>query len=261
MKSVKVVYPYGKQEPQSGILIENLDDLKELKSLVDISANHTATKFVKSGEPPSRLDHVVCSLKGIERALGAVAVTQADIKDTNPIFCLGSASTMMLKTVSDYILQGKTVFINKMGGCCSVEDYLTIVEVNEYEAVFTLQPTLRSGKVINLENDPELEIPAWNFMENELKDKNFSYITELRLYDGKRLERTFKKFMDGGGDTIYVYTTGQDVDQMYEYSQAGLSAGIRKFIFQFKFGTDPNIDRFLEWLGHRANVQNIPVKK
>ena len=260
MKRATVKYHQRDDKATIGTLIESIEDLKEFQVLIESAAHNTSVKFIKSGEPPERLNHVSGSLRGIEKGIGALALNKGWMEENSPILHLGYASQMMITSILCFVAKGESVFVNEKGGICPM-DSLELIGVEIVEAIFTPQPTLRSGKVINLENDPELEMPAWNFMENELKDKNFSYITELRLYDGKRLERTFKKFMEGGGDTIYVYTTGQDVDQMYEYSQAGLSAGIRKFIFQFKFGTDPNIDRFLEWLGHRANVQNIPVKK
>ena len=47
---------------------------------------------------------------------------------------------------------------------------------------------------------------------------------------------------------MYVYTTGINVDQMYDYSSAIISSGIKEVWFEFNAGWDENFQGVIDFL-------------
>jgi len=273
MKRVKVKYLYLNDDNISeGILIENLDDVKTLEAEYGRAENRVITKFVNSGESSNRYDHVLGGLRPTERPLAQLAVAYGSIHEKNPIYMLPIAKEMALNSVRSSLLRlDCPVFMNKNGGFCptmnknkdgELEDYLEIVEEKEFES-FDHQVRYymrKNTKYLNLENDWELERDAVKWLET--KDRNFSYITELStLTLDWQLPKLIKEFIDNGGTHIYVYTTGQNYKQMYDYSKTAIKAGIENFVFDFNSGMDEHINEFITWLKSRANVEVLNKKK
>ena len=262
MKYIKVKYiNIPNSEIREGLWIETPEDLTELKALLLRAANSAARKLIASGESEDRFDHVLNGLRPIEKALCNLAVMQAKFTGDNAIFHLCNVREQHLSTVASILIKSeKGAFVNENGGVTPIDGHLEIVETSEYTGEEKVKPTIKENtKVINLENDLYVEGKANDFMRGKLNDKNFSYITEIRMYNEWRLLYAFQAFIKAGGELVYVYTTGRDVDQMYQYSESALTAGLKKFAFQFVHGTDPKIDRFLEWLGARAEVTVYPI--
>jgi hypothetical protein len=254
MKQATVKY-FGSNDVSIGTLIESMEDINNMKSVVSNAETSTITKFIKSNEPAYRYNHVIGGLRPIEKALGSLAVSRAMIKGDNPIYHMGECKNLYLIGLVALLTSGNKIFINSNGGYCPVEGTMEIISVEEVEYVTNVKPYIsKNTKVINLENDFEIEREAENYMKNVLKDYNYSFITELRLYTKDKLKKTFKDFIEKGGNTVYVYTTGRDVEQMYEYSECAISAGLNKFIFKFNAGTDDDINKFIIWLSKRVNV-------
>jgi hypothetical protein len=46
-----------------------------------------------------------------------------------------------------------------------------------------------------------------------------------------------------------------DIDQMYEYSETAIEAGIDYFEFEFSSETTENHEEFITWLGNRKEVE------
>lgn len=115
-----------------------------------------------------------------------------------------------------------------------------------------------NSKYINLENDPKLEI----FTMDELSkiDENYSHILNLRHLSDNALRNTLKRFVKNGGDTVWQYTTGGDVEQMYSYSEIAIKAGVQHFIFYFNSGENEKIKDFISWLKRKRSMSKVEVK-
>lgn len=260
MKQATVKYAHSDKNVV-GTLIETIADIKEYQTLLSKTERTILVKFVKSGEPDDRLDHVVSGLDTLEGGLAQLALLKGRIKGDSAIYHLGEAKNDYMLGLANLVIAGEKVFINPTGGYCSVrEGVIEIVKTTEVPLAANgklYHYISKDTKVINLENDFKLEKNAINYMEQVFKDKNYSYIKELRLYNKRQLKIVFEQFVKNGGDAVYVYTTGRDVEQMYEYSECAIECGLKKFIFQFKVGTDNNIQKFLDWLGKRANIKVV----
>lgn len=105
---------------------------------------------------------------------------------------------------------------------------------------------------INLENDPHLEEHTRQYLGQ--RDPKFSYILNLGGYSKDALVQVFTEFKAKGGKTVYVYTTGMNVPQMYEYFDAAQKAGLHDFEFHFNAFITDRIQGFIEHIKTRANV-------
>jgi len=214
------------------------------------------TKFITSGEGSNRYDHVLGGLRPTEKPLAQLAVAYGSLHEKNPIYMLPIAKEMALNSVRETLISTcGPVFMNSNGGFTPTmnknkdgewEDYLEIVEERKFDTFeHKVKYWIRPGtKYMNLENDWELEKDAVEWLRNN--DKNYSYITELStLHLRYQLPHLMKEFVDNGGTHIYVYTTGQNFMQMYDYSKVAIRAGIKNFVFDFNSGMDNNINEFI----------------
>jgi hypothetical protein len=136
------------------------------------------------------------------------------------VYLLDGCSQTYIDSLSKQLIQGRQVFQNKAGGLCPVEGSLEIFEVLE-DNVQTIDdnPVYRikeGSKVINLENDWEVEDASFKYMNERFGRFNYSYITDLKTLHDRQYKEIFNKFIKQGGEYVYVYTTGSDVEQMYE---------------------------------------------
>lgn len=83
----------------------------------------------------------------------------------------------------------------------------------------------------------------------------FSYITNLRVFDKEDLIDIFKEFLASGGEVLYIYTTGQDVGQMYQYTEAAIEAGIKEMILEFNSGINSKHEEFLNDFKDEINIK------
>lgn len=259
MKKVKVKYIHT-NDIDEGILFESLDDIKYLRPALKKAEAGVLTKFVKSGESPDRLNHIVWGFKPLEKCIANLSILHGSCYDVNTIYTLGNSSEVYIRTLSSQLEKGTQVFQNSNGGLCPVKGSLEIVEILENELTELEEEASykigENSKVINLENDWCLEDNAINFMEKRFGAyKTFSYIKDLKATRKHQYQNIFKQFKQQGGEYVYVYTTGIDVEQMYEYSMYALDAGLNNFIFDFNKGLDKEINKFIDWLSQRANVE------
>lgn len=267
MKNVTVKYVQLLDQPTAdGVLIETLEDIKLLEQEYNRAEERVIKKFVTSGEPSRRYDHVISGLRPTEQPLAILAVAYGTMHEKNPIYMLPSAKAAALKTATSTLLRQGAVFMNEKGSFTPImsenretgepENYLEIIEERDFDNFeHKVRHRIQDGtKYLNLENDWELERAAIKWLEQ--KDRKFSYITELStLHLEYELPRMFEQFVEKGGTHIYVYTTGQNYAQMYDYSKVAIRAGIKDFVFDFNAGMDMNINEFVDWLKQRANVE------
>lgn len=258
MKKVRVKYIHT-GDIDEGILFESLDDINYLRPALKKAEAGVLTKFVKSEESPERLNHIVEGFKPLEKCIANLSILHGMCYNVNTIYTLGNSSETYIKSLSSQLEKGRQVFQNSNGGLCPVEFSLEILEVLEEglnkiedEATFKIK---KDSKVINLENDWSLEGKAVDYMNKRFKPYTFSYIKDLKSTRECQYKSIFKEFKNQGGEYIYVYTTGIDVEQMYKYSIHALDAGLNKFIFDFNKGLDKDINKFINWLSQRAEVE------
>ena len=142
---------------------------------------------------------------------------------------------------------GSSVVINRRGGYFPFDpESMEILQRNPLVPQ-TLDDHIvlrESTKIINLENDPDLEAYSVSYMSKI--DPNYSYITNLHKFDLETLAEVFTRFKELGGETVFVYTTGINVAQMYEYRNAMLEAGLNHLVLHFNAGMSPEHYEFVD---------------
>lgn len=153
--------------------------------------------------------------------------------------------------MAECIMEGGVILANDAGGYCRFEDgYHTLVSLDGEKSTMPESHYISPhAHVMNLENDPKLETYVTD------KIQNLSHVTNLRLYNEKDLRAVLQLFYERGGRKIFQYTTGSDVDQMYEYTRCCLAEGIKEFEFHFNAGTTPAIEGFVDWLKSQQDVK------
>lgn len=259
MKFVKVLYKFQREELNTivdGVLLENYADIETFMKEVEYAEEMVITKFVKSKESNDRYNHIVSGFRPLERSIANLAIARGKMKGENPLYLLGESTKSFLKTVCKVMEYSGSVFLNPSGTVCSINKDMEILEESEFTG-FPNPPKFnikKGSKVINLENDFELEQDAINYM-NENFNYNYSHILDMKTYDDKDFIKVFGQFAEQGGEYVYVYTTGMDYKQMYQYAKCAIQSGLKKFIFDFNSGMDKNINEFVSWLSERAEVQ------
>lgn len=218
-------------EVYTALLLETFVDVNEYAELLQSGVTELTVRLMKSNVSPDRWDHLL----GKDDAGGiyAAGYTAATIKGTNPIFEVPSLVDGKLHAITKYILDGETILVNPAGGFCPcVEGYHTILDVTEYVQDYSDSAVIKDDtRYINLENDPELEQHTIDYLSKW--DPNFSYIVNLRKFSTDELTDLFIEFKKKGGNTVYVYTTGMDTEQMFEYTDAMIRAYISDVEFEF----------------------------
>lgn len=233
------------------ILVENPVDLMAFME-------HTSNQVVAQVSHLIREKAEVESWGDLPRntpAAGILAATVAHCKlhGKNPIYELDGIINKRFSNMLAEILDGKRVLINSAGGYCFM---LPEWEIETEEPVdMGWKPTHvinDKTQYINLENDPYLEAHTRQYLGQ--RDTNFSYILNLGGYTKDALVQVFTEFKAKGGKTVYVYTTGMNVPQMYEYFDAAQKAGLNDFEFHFNAFITDGIQGFIEHIKTRANV-------
>lgn len=256
MKNATVIYHGQSEDPKTGFLFEGIEDLKLLQKHLTQKAEVVVTKFVRSNETADRFGHIIGGLRGYEKSLSALACSDGVTNEINPIYMLPVAIEKILTTAVKMVATGRKVFVNNNGGMCFIDEepaenwfWIELTGTSEFtsfEPVLTKVNIVKGAKVINLENDPELERHSIEYMKSRWGD--FSHVVELLLFDKARLKWVFEKFVKSGGETVYVYTTGRNQQQMYEYAEAAIECGITDFVFHFNSGISTEIQTFIDWI-------------
>lgn len=271
MKHATVRYIYQDQNTE-GYIIESELDLDKLMDYTKRSGEKVAERMVKTDLPVSKFDHLSGGT-GLQDGITNLSVIRSKLTGRNPLYGIDDAVSDYLRTATKLLHEGYKVFVNEVGGMTPVDEkileIISEVDVEEIE-VNKPKPLLRKygqPKSINLENDPELERVAVDYMKDILKDRGrwgdyFWAVTELRDYSHSDLVDIFDKFQEKGGYIVYVYTTGMDVQQMYDYSSAAIESGLDYFIFDFNQGINEDIQEFINWLKEKVTtVELVDSKK
>jgi hypothetical protein len=244
MKHVLVTSDYFENAPY--ILLNDLYDLMEYGEMIKDSTTESVNKLIKSDVPWDRFNHFVDTSNPGDNTLFS-SYLSCKVSGGNPILQVGDFIDSKIRTMANYINRGETVLVNPKGGWCPPSSDWIITEVDSpiepVNVVIADTPSL-----INLENDPELEEHTLNYFKDN--DLELSYVVRLRSYDKATLTTIFKEFKAKGGYGLYVYTTGIDIPQMYDYCEAAVAAELVTIKFDFNAGfNDDHKDVIAEYEG------------
>lgn len=254
MRNVTVKMPHGEGE---WIIISNTAELMEYFEFVSGKVVDQTTRLIKSKAPSERWDHMIT--QSHEGSILAAAVLDCKINGGSPILKMDSHLQNKFLTMLDYVVEGKELLVNRMGGFCWMVPEYQILNTSIVDTGF--KPTYiinDNTKYINLENDPDLEARTKEFLG--AIDPNFSYVLNLHKHSEEELVKIFNDFKSKGGQFVHVYTTGMNVPQMYEYFSAAIKAEIDNFVFEFNSGISDGIQSFIEHAKKHANVEVLNEK-
>lgn len=261
MKTVKVNLPHLGDQGQSVemYLIENDDDASEYFRFNNNMAAKCFDHVLKHRLPIEKFDHMGWGYGTVESSIMMLALHRAkhnkiDVDRqgrsiwNNPLYQIFPAAAEKEFSIRKFYNEHGAILVNKSGGFMPLgRDQYTILET--YDTVIhskAPEDELNEGnKWIVLENDYSLPVESRKFLEK--MDPNFSIVFDLRGHKEDRLVKTFEYFKKHGGEVVFVYTTGLDVEQMYEYVRCMKKADLNTLKFYFNTGRNPDIDKFLEW--------------
>lgn len=252
MKQVLVKTKYD--EICSYLMLSNIDDILEYSETLSIGVANTLRRILASNVNIDRWDHMV-GRNDPDGVMGG-AINAANIKGTNPIYEVGPLVDSKIANMLKYVAKGEIILVNSNGGYCPfTENYHEIIEESEHVAVREQTHVInKDTKYINLENDPVLEKHTIEYLGTV--DPNYSHVCQLRNYTIEELTNVFNEFQANGGDTVYVYTTGMDIPQMYEYSDAIIQSGLIKVELELNAGHEQEHDDVIKYLEeHDVDVQ------
>lgn len=227
------------------ILLETLDDWLEFKTLAFNDLNRAQYTVMKSTIPKSRWDHI--RMRGFGGSAFTAAVMKMNIDGSNALL----HSIQVLEETTDakrqLIERGERVAINRNGGYFYLMPHHEITHSQPYDAGAeraALVHIRKNTTLLNLENDPELEQCVIDYMTEV--DPNFSYILDLRGWESGQLLSHFKTFVERGGQSLYVYTTGFDHLQVDQYLTLAKKAGIGRAVIKLNSGMPEQLEPILQ---------------
>jgi len=241
MKIVTVTDNYD-QTHKDVLYLETLDDLDEFAELSNSENEEEIKLALKTDVKEDRWDHLFSHTLGCM----ATSVGLSKITGANSIIGSGILLEQKLNRFRSLLENGTAIIVNKHGGYFPCYDFMdiNIIKSDEYVLDKTQWIKIKDDtKIINLENDMVLEQHSMTYMR--ALDKNYSSIRRLKKFNKQELTEIFKAFKSKGGEIAYIYTTGIDVDQMYDYTEALIDAGIEDIRFEFNSGIDDKIKQFL----------------
>lgn len=235
----------------SWLLISSIEELNKYSEHTQSKVSDLITSLIRDRVPVDRWDH--CITQDPAGSVLATTLVTCQFKGLSPVFEIDKVMFKKFLNMAKYIANGRKVLVNRLGGYCPAPEDATFEFEEEIDLSFV--PTYfinENTKYINLENDPKLE----KYSENYLKDKdvNYSYITNLSSHTNNQLKAIFKEFISKGGTTVYVYTTGMKIQQMYDYFNTAVDTGLSSFEFEFNSEITTDIKLFIDYAKERAKL-------
>ena len=227
------------------ILIENIEDLKSYAAMENSDVEDAMVRMMRSDEGIERWDHLVTN----DSAGGIMAAAINKVKVAGGAI-IPEASALLNKKIHNMLLQlmdGETLLVNKVGGWQPVTDKMTLTNIRPFTPTIDLTYVIaKNASIINLENDPKLEQHVIDYFDEN--ESELSYVLNLRRFGKDDLITVFMEFIEAGGHTVYVYTTGLDVQQMFEYSDAIIESGLKNVVFEFTAGISDSHKEVIQYL-------------
>lgn len=235
----------------SWLLISNIEELTQYMKHTSDNVAKLVLGLMRDSVPVDRWDH--CVTKDSAGAILKGTLIHCQFNGESPVLSIDKVMLEKFSNMMKYVIEGKKLLINCVGGYCSAPEDATFIFEEEMDLSFKPTYLVKDNtKYINLENDPKLEEYSKNYLNK--KDNNYSYITNLSSHTNEQLEVIFKEFKSKGGEVVYVYTTGLKVQQMYDYFNTAVKAGIQTFEFEFNVDIIGAIKDFIDYAKDKANV-------
>jgi len=245
MKSVMIDADWF-DKPTPYLMLENLHDLHLYAEKTDEEAAASFGRILRNNVPNDKINHLLCKTHGDNVVL--TASIMGNFTGDSLVESIGKVSGEKYANMTKHILNGETIIINPLGGYCFLSDDMTVTDEKEYVDIVdkTTYKIADNASYLNLENDAELEKTVIDFFDKHGAEQ--SYVLNLRNFDIGDLTKIFNEFAENGGHTVYVYTTGMDVDQMYDYSKALIRSNIDEILFDFNSGINDDINKVVAFL-------------
>lgn len=270
MKTARVILTYLDNTEAEYYFIENEADLKEYAAFTMNIAERASREVLNSGVSINKFDHLIPS-QSAEGGIMTMALIKAKgnrLKNdlslaepdeeffsiwNNPLWHVFPAALQKIDIMRSSLTKGEKLLVNRCGGITPVFDGTKIVEIYDKELEDGIPKDIikKATAYIVLENDYVLPRESERYLK--AVDPNHSTIFNLR---GRfhYLEDRLKKFMDNGGHTVFVYTTGMDVKQMYDYTKIILKVGLKNLVFHFNTGLTDDIQEYLNDTRGKLNL-------
>ncbi len=227
-----------------GWLIESLTDVLEYYAFCQPTISTGVRSLLKSTNSRDLRHLFRANHFG---ALARMAEVKCEFQGGSLLANIGVVFDQKMESIKKHILDGRKVIINDVGGYCFFNGEYTEVDIPEKFIDYKIMP---NSKLINLENDPFLEL----YTQQNIPDKNYSFVLNIHECDIDDFKRIFTEFKEGGGVGIWQYTTGMDVDQMHVYMIAGLEVGLTEFHFKFNAGWDERLEEFCDFYSKLTHI-------
>lgn len=255
MKKVTVSTTFwAEDETDTGYLITTL---KELGDYIESQSGLLVDDFIyacKKNIPKSRWDHFYTSALGI-------GTTFAKMNDKSPIFEACNLLDTKHAGMTRMLLRFGGLFVNMNGGYHNFSHETHTIIKEEDVSVGRLKELViaKNPSLMNLENDPFLErYTRQYFKDNSLE---LSYICHLRNFSNDELVEAFEEFKYDGGTGLFVYTTGMDINQMEDYCNAAIDAGLTSITIHFNVEISEEHKTLLDGLSESHGHVTIDYKK
>lgn len=244
-----------------GILLRNHEDLWQYMEVCSKEIELGIRSVFKSSEPAERWDHLLSTGDGgVFAGLFTMSIAESRMKGLNPLMNLDAVILRKYMAMTKSLNEGNIIVINKMGGWCINGDNEYVIHGEEPYSPMRNYYIGKKGqtRLINLENDPFVE--EFTRVHLYKADNNYSIIKNMFHWKKADFIEVLSEFKRAGGEGIWVYTTGSDVDQMYIYTISALEVGLHEFNFIFNAGRTPEIEEFVTWCKNQPNVHILSVE-
>jgi hypothetical protein len=247
MKHAEVKLHYLNGQVGEYILIEDANDLQVYADYLITLVKQQMIKCIHSPLFPEHIDHMIGNadegtallnvawrLAGMEQLKGS-----SNSILTNPLYQIEPAAVKKLEIIGRMMAEGSKVLVgSKAGGLMDHRPGRT-----EIVRVFDRKPGnaapkdifVHGARYVVLEND-------WTVPEEtktHFKAEPFSVILDLRGHDTDELNYSLEQAKQAGAKIVFVYTTGLDVPQMYDYLNAIIKVGLKRVEYLFAGGEIP----------------------
>lgn len=240
----KIIYQLPHFEnPVEGLLIESIKDVELIQEFNERNCERDLVNFVTT-----------TSDKDFQPKSGAVKVMQT----LNDPSLFEKYKLNYSNGIIKLLNKGYKIVINSVGGFCPVEDSEikeVLEDISSIQEIDNrnLKISPKSERLV-LENDPSIDNETIKYFKKQEED--YSYVINLRtVISDDNLSTYISKFKSemkiNKKPILFVYTTGSDIEQAYEYSNICINSGIKKFEFMFAVKSKENY-KLIESLKERG---------
>lgn len=242
MKHAEVKIAYLNGTIAEFVFVENHRDLNDYKDTLMAAASNKIKECFESPLFPEHVDHMLG-----KRDLGTSLLTVAHMRSrvhalqsggvsilSNPIYQIEFAAHEKIARMRRALLSGEKILINRAGGYMWFsKTVMEIVRVYDRPAASGAPANMitPNAKYIVLENDWTLPSESKAYLDS--RQLPYSVIYNLRDHSKSALLQILSEFKKAGGKTVFVYTTGLDTPQMYDYLSAIAKCGLSEVEYKF----------------------------